>query len=142
MAGELSIVLGDADAHKAHWPLLAEGDTGDQVRAAQYLLRAAGHDVEPDGEFGSATTTAVRDFQVATGAEDTNGVLGGESWPVLVDTARPAENPDVARAVEILSAGSGAESVPGEPTAADWQSPRHRRRARRGAPRPAGTVNR
>lgn len=123
VAGLLAQPLTAAQAEKAHWPALAAGSRGDAVAAAQHLLRAAGYDVTPDAEYGDATVAAVRRFQADTSASEVNGVLAGESWPVLVEAARPAENQDAARAVALLAEANGvnAESVPDEPDAADWQ---------------------
>jgi len=93
-------------AQKGSWPLLQEGGHGPAVTAAQYLLRDAGMTgAEPDGDFDAATVTAVRRFQIATGAEDVNGLLGG----------------DAERAVETLAATLSTESVPDVVTAPDWQ---------------------
>ena len=62
---------------------------GPAVTAAQYLLRdAKATTAAPTGVFDAATDAAVRRFQAATGAEEVNGLLGGESWPVL---ARPTQ---------------------------------------------------
>jgi peptidoglycan hydrolase-like protein with peptidoglycan-binding domain len=65
---------------KASWPLLQQGDRGPEVTAAQYLLRDA-HvtTAAPTGVFDVVTDAAVRRFQAATGAEEVNGLLGGES---------------------------------------------------------------
>lgn len=44
---------------------LRRGDTGLDVKALQLALRAAGHELVTDSEFGGITETAVRDFQQA-----------------------------------------------------------------------------
>jgi hypothetical protein len=107
---------------KASWPLLQPGDRGPDVLAAQLLLRAAGPVApEPTGTFDAATDRAVSAFQAAHGAEEVNGLLGGESWPVLVAAADPRIGPDVRRAVDELSAARRTEAVPDVPGAADWQ---------------------
>ncbi|WP_432119804.1 glycoside hydrolase domain-containing protein [Streptomyces sp. bgisy032] len=60
------------------------GSTGPLVTAAQCLLRAAGHDPgAPDGIFGSATTTAVKDFQSGKGLT-ADGVVGSRTWTALL----------------------------------------------------------
>src|SRR5688572_19967018 len=90
LRSEVAEVLGrrveEADTQKASWPLLRAGDTGDTVLAAQYLLRDAGVRTAVDGRYTPATVAAVTEFQQATGAEEPNGILGGESWPVLART--------------------------------------------------------
>ncbi|MCW2716973.1 MAG: N-acetylmuramoyl-L-alanine amidase family 2 [Pseudonocardia sp.] len=110
------------EAQKASWPLLQEGDSGPDVTAAQYLLRDAGMtEGEPDGTFDATTAAAVRRFQLATGAEEINGVLGGESWPELARTVRYGESGDGAKAVAALAATRDTESVPDVVTAPVWQ---------------------
>ncbi|MEV7079592.1 glycoside hydrolase domain-containing protein [Streptomyces sp. NPDC093516] len=63
---------------------LRSGSTGPLVRAAQCLLRAAGHDPgTQDGIFGPATTTAVRNFQSGAGLT-ADGVIGSRTWTALL----------------------------------------------------------
>ncbi|WP_345380498.1 N-acetylmuramoyl-L-alanine amidase [Pseudonocardia yuanmonensis] len=127
LRSEVAEVLGrrveEADTHKASWPLLRAGDTGDAVLAAQYLLRDAGVRTNADGRYSPATVAAVTEFQQATGAEEPNGILGGESWPVLARTVhRTAEaGSDAARAVGVLTAGRSAEAVPETVDHPAWQ---------------------
>jgi N-acetyl-anhydromuramyl-L-alanine amidase AmpD len=64
------------------WPLLRTGDRGPAVRAAQQLLH-----LPVDGAFDARTAEAVRLFQVAHRTEEVNGILGGETWPLLVAAA-------------------------------------------------------
>ena len=98
---------------KASWPLLQAGDRGPEVTAAQYLLRDAhATTAAPTGVFDTATDAAVRRFQAATGAEEVNGLLGGESWPVLARTTLRGTGGDADRAVDTLVAVRGAEGVP------------------------------
>ncbi|WUD72276.1 DUF1906 domain-containing protein [Streptomyces sp. NBC_00510] len=60
------------------------GSTGDQVKAAQCLLKAAGYDPgAPDGVFGPATTTATRNFQTSRGLT-ADGVVGPKTWTALL----------------------------------------------------------
>ena len=107
---------------KASWPLLQPGDRGPEVTAAQYLLRDAhATTAAPTGVFDTATDAAVRRFQAATGAEEVNGLLGGESWPVLARTTLRGTGGDADRAVDALVAVRGAEGVPDLVTAPAWQ---------------------
>jgi N-acetyl-anhydromuramyl-L-alanine amidase AmpD len=107
---------------KASWPLLQQGDRGPEVTAAQYLLRDAHVSAAaPTGVFDAATDAAVRRFQAATGAEEVNGLLGGESWPVLARTTLRGTGGDADRAVDALVAVRGAEGVPDLVTAPAWQ---------------------
>jgi len=110
----------EGSAAKASWPLLRQGDSGEQVLAAQYLLRDAGVAVKADGRFTPATAAALTEFQVATGAEEPNGILGGESWPVLARTVRRGEGTDAERAVDSLAKGN-TEAVPDTVDASAWQ---------------------
>lgn len=59
------------------------GATGDQVKAAQCLLRTAGQTVEPSGTFDAATTAATSAFQTATGLP-ADGVVGARTWTALL----------------------------------------------------------
>ncbi|WP_406308924.1 glycoside hydrolase domain-containing protein [Streptomyces sp. NBC_00623] len=60
------------------------GSTGNLVKAAQCLLKAAGFDPgTPDGTFGPATTTAARNFQTSRGLT-ADGVVGAKTWTALL----------------------------------------------------------
>ena len=50
-------------------------DEGEQVRTLQKLLRDFGYDIEVDGNFGSGTKRAVKDFQRKEGLKP-DGVVG------------------------------------------------------------------
>ena len=54
---------------------LRRGDNGDAVKAVQVALRAFGHELIADGDFGSITKAAVKDFQVSHGLT-VDGVVG------------------------------------------------------------------
>ncbi|OZM82890.1 N-acetylmuramoyl-L-alanine amidase [Pseudonocardia sp. MH-G8] len=102
VAGLLGERLSGKAARRASWPLLRKDDRGAPVQAAQHLLRAAGLPaVQADGRFDDRTLDAVRLFQTAHRTEEVNGVLGGESWPLLVTAdGDPAE---VERAIRALT---------------------------------------
>ncbi|MFC4946870.1 N-acetylmuramoyl-L-alanine amidase [Pseudonocardia sp. GCM10023141] len=122
VAGALGIGLEGGAARKASWPLLRRGDRGVVVQAAQYLLRdARATEAAPTGVFDVETDAAVRRFQVAHGAAKVNGLLGGQSWPVLARTVARGEGSDAERAAATLAAARGAEGVPNVVTAPDWQ---------------------
>jgi N-acetyl-anhydromuramyl-L-alanine amidase AmpD len=106
-------------ATKASWPLLQRSDRGPAVLAAQHLLRAAGLAAVPtDGLFDDRTAAAVHRFQTAHGTEFVNGMIGGESWPLLVDPTGPHDEEDVDRAVQALTTVNGSDSPT---TLQDWQ---------------------
>jgi hypothetical protein len=108
-----------ASVHAASWPLLRMPRSGPAVRAAQHLLRAAGHpEVPTDGTFGRATESAVRRFQTERGTEEVNGLVGGESWPLLVAQPENADG-DVAAALAAVSP-RGAEGT-ATPTEQTWK---------------------
>ena len=46
---------------------LVRGDSGEEVKILQEILRRHGYDVTVDGKFGKGTERAVRDFQKANG---------------------------------------------------------------------------
>jgi peptidoglycan hydrolase-like protein with peptidoglycan-binding domain len=70
----------DVGAHKA----LREGDRGDEVKALQRALRAAGTFKYPDitGNFGPITKQAVKDFQAAHGLRPT-GIVNQKTLDAL-----------------------------------------------------------
>ncbi|MFB7312580.1 glycoside hydrolase domain-containing protein [Streptomyces sp. NPDC056192] len=60
------------------------GSTGNLVKAAQCLLKAAGFDPgTPDGTFGPDTTTAARNFQTSKGLT-ADGAVGAKTWTALL----------------------------------------------------------
>lgn len=106
-------------AGKEAWPLLRVADRGGDVQAAQYLLRAAGHtEVVADGRFDRRTVDAVRRFQKVNGTEAVNGMIGGESWPLLVSPAVMESSREAARALQVLGP---VVSPPSAVDTAQWQ---------------------
>lgn len=104
----------------ASWPLLRMPRSGPSVQAAQHLLRAAGHpEVSADGDFGPVMESAVRRFQADRGTEEVNGLVGGESWPLLVAQPENADG-DVAAALAAVTP-RGAEAGPDTPTEETWK---------------------
>jgi hypothetical protein len=119
VAGALGERLSGKDARRASWPLLRTDDRGAAVQAAQHLLRAVGMAaVRADGHFDARTADAVRRFQAAHRTEEVNGVLGGESWPLLV-TAEGGDPAEIELAVRSLTPAKAvrASSISG---ADDW----------------------
>ncbi|MEU1281214.1 peptidoglycan-binding protein [Streptomyces sp. NPDC005805] len=80
---------------------LRTGSTGDQVRAAQWLLNVQGHAAGAvDGAFGSGTAAAVRSFQTVKGLT-ADGVVGARTWTALLSAgSRP-----------VLRQGASGEAV-------------------------------
>lgn len=79
---------------------LRRGDKGDAVKAVQLALWAFGRDVVADGDFGSITKAAVKDFQASHGIT-ADGVVG----------------PLTAAALDAGRVGTGAEPTVIEPSA-------------------------
>lgn len=63
-------------------PTLSQGATGSSVRDLQNALRAAGHDISVDGQFGPQTKAAVIAFQRARGLT-VDGIVGPQTWGAL-----------------------------------------------------------
>ena len=67
-------------------PDLAKGDTGEVVRAAQFLLNGRKCSVGiwgADGDFGNGTEAAVLAFQRRNSLED-DGIIGQQTWRKLL----------------------------------------------------------
>ena len=67
-------------------PVLRKGDTGEVVRAAQFLLNGRGASCGrygADGEFGPQTKSAVLAFQRRNGLE-ADGIIGPQTWAALL----------------------------------------------------------
>ncbi|WP_433277120.1 peptidoglycan recognition protein family protein [Pseudonocardia xinjiangensis] len=123
VAGVLGQHVSRRIAVKESWPLLRVADRGPAVLAAQHLLREVGMTgVAADGTFDRRTADAVRRFQTAHRTEEVNGMIGGESWPLLVRPVRPGADGEAGRAVRALLA-SGAPGRPAESLvgAEDWR---------------------
>ncbi|QYN35704.1 N-acetylmuramoyl-L-alanine amidase [Pseudonocardia sp. DSM 110487] len=115
VADSLGEPLDDRAARRASWPLLRPESSGPAVEAAQHLLRAAGLvDVQPNSRFDERTAVAVRQYQQAHRAEEVNGLIGGETWPLLV-TAQGGDQDEVALAVRALTPDGAvrASAIPG-----------------------------
>ncbi len=70
-------------------PTLKQGAKGQSVKNLQTRLRAHGHNVSVDGQFGPATRNAVLAFQRAKGL-GADGVVGPQTWAKL--NAAPSAN--------------------------------------------------
>lgn len=81
------------------WRTAGPGTVSSAVSGIQYLLRAHGHLVTPDGSYGPATTGAVNAFQSAAGVV-ADGVVGPQTWPLLVLATRSGSTGDAVRAVQ------------------------------------------
>lgn len=69
-------------ATSASSPTLRQGASGAAVRDLQNALRAAGHNISVDGQFGPQTKAAVLAFQRARGLT-VDGIVGPQTWGAL-----------------------------------------------------------
>ncbi|HXW47086.1 MAG TPA: peptidoglycan-binding protein [Streptosporangiaceae bacterium] len=67
------------------WPVVRPGSRGQRVVAIQYLLKARGYKLVPNGIYGPTTTAAVRHFQRARGLT-VDGIVRTSTWVRLVIT--------------------------------------------------------
>ena len=82
------------------WPVVRQGDEGHPVLTLQELLRAHGHAVAVDGDFGPQTASAVRAVQNAAGLT-ADGVVGPLTWPKVIATVRRGSTGDAVRGVQV-----------------------------------------
>jgi peptidoglycan hydrolase-like protein with peptidoglycan-binding domain len=81
------------------WPLVRRGDKAHPVPSLQYHLRARGHVVTVDGDFGPKTEAAVRAFQKEKNL-GVDGIVGPLTWAALVLTVRRGDQGDAVRSVQ------------------------------------------
>src|SRR3990167_2465602 len=74
--------------------IMRRGDKGEGVLALQVSLRAHGHELVPDGEFGTITYEAVRRFQASHGLT-ADGAVGPATAAALAGPP-PAMSPPLA----------------------------------------------
>jgi hypothetical protein len=98
------------------WPVLRNGNSGVDVRAAQHLLRHRGYSITADGIFGSGTESAVRSFQSANGLT-ADGIIGAATFSKLIVTVRRGDSNEAVRGIQVLLGitadgifGTGTES--------------------------------
>jgi len=65
------------------WPVVGPGSRGQRVVAIQYLLKARGYRLVPDGVYRATTTAAVRHFQRIRGLTP-DGIVGRATWTRLI----------------------------------------------------------
>ncbi|MEV6508627.1 peptidoglycan-binding protein [Streptomyces sp. NPDC051642] len=82
------------------WPNVIDGDTGNNVLAAQYLLRYNGASITADGQFGSATLAATKSFQSAHGL-GVDGQIGPQTWSALIVQVQDGSSGDDVRAAQV-----------------------------------------
>ncbi|SFE06112.1 Lyzozyme M1 (1,4-beta-N-acetylmuramidase), GH25 family [Actinacidiphila alni] len=83
----------------ADWPTVKQGQSGEAVRAVQYLLNAHGSSLTVDGAFGPATNSAVRTYQSAHSLT-VDGIVGPNTWSSLIITVRNGSSGSAVSAVQ------------------------------------------
>ncbi len=112
--GQTPVVLVQGEV--PFWRDLTEGTVGADVAQVQRMLAAVGADVDTDGQWGSATTQAVRAWQgergfPVTGSFELGSVVAAPRVPVSVSI-----DTEVAWPGAMLSGGEEVVSVPdGDP---------------------------
>ncbi|MDT0142974.1 peptidoglycan-binding protein [Microbacterium sp. PRC9] len=91
------------------WSTVGPGSSAAIVPGIQYLLRAHGHAVVVDGDYGPATAAAVSAVQTAQGVP-ADGIVGPVTWPKLVIAVHQGSTGDAVRAVQQF----GLARSPGE----------------------------
>ncbi len=81
------------------WPVVKIGLNGHPVKTLQHLLRARGHSVAVDGDFGPNTEAAVKAFQSANGLV-ADGIVGPVTWLALVVQVKKGSHGDAVRGVQ------------------------------------------
>jgi beta-lactamase class A len=90
----------------AAWPTLREGSYGQRVQVLQRLLNSRGATLNPDGDFGPLTATAVRNFQSANGLT-ADGIVGPLTWGKLATTVSPGASGEGVRALQLRLSAYG-----------------------------------
>ena len=106
-------------------PLLKLGARGSDVKRLQELLNKLGYQLKIDGDFGSGTEAAVKDFQ-GKHALIADGVVFTETWRILINKISDqiieqqpllklgAQGPDAKRLQELLNNKGYNLSVDGD----------------------------
>ena len=70
----------------AKYTTIRYGSSGDEVKKLQESLNSQGYKLDVDGKFGSATQSAVRDYQSKNGLT-VDGIVGDNTWGKLTGGA-------------------------------------------------------
>lgn len=105
---------GPVSHNSADLRMMRRGETGDDVKAMQELLVQLGAHLQPDGDFGPATESAVRDFQRKHGL-DPDGMIGPGTRAALSKAAaalKPAAPTATAAAAPAAAPAAPAAAAP------------------------------
>lgn len=86
---------------QAEWPTFKQGDSGAEVFAIQYLLKARNYVLNPDGAFGPITQSRVEDFQTDNNLSE-DGIVGPVTWPALIIQVKSGKHGPAVSAVQKL----------------------------------------
>jgi peptidoglycan hydrolase-like protein with peptidoglycan-binding domain len=75
------------------------GLNGHPIKTLQYLLRARGHSVAVDGDFGPQTNGAVKMFQTSKSFAAT-GTVDAQTWGALIVQVQKGSHGDAVRGVQ------------------------------------------
>ncbi|MBK9781423.1 MAG: peptidoglycan-binding protein [Anaerolineales bacterium] len=85
------------------WQTFKQGDSTPEVSAIQYLLRQHGYtNLIVDGIYGAETQAKVKNLQKENDITEEDGIVGAETWEVLVIPAALGDKGDAVRAVQFL----------------------------------------
>ena len=74
----------------ANYGQVSYGSKGSDVTELQKLLNNNGYNLSVDGDFGSKTQAAVKDYQQKNGL-DVDGIVGTNTWGALTKAQTPAQ---------------------------------------------------
>ena len=77
---------------------LQRGSTGDDVKALQQQLNAAGYNLDADGVFGAKTQAAVKDYQTKNGLS-VDGIVGSQTNAALAGLTAPNNTTKICNAI-------------------------------------------
>lgn len=100
------------------WPLVRRGDTAFPVRSLQELLRARGHSIAVDGNFGPRTEAAVKTLQQNQGLA-VDGIVGPNTWPKVIVQVQNGSSGHAVRGVQEVIKFHGQASTEGPPVQLD-----------------------
>ncbi|MCP3804468.1 N-acetylmuramoyl-L-alanine amidase [Allokutzneria sp. A3M-2-11 16] len=95
------------EADPITWQLLQPGDTGERVLVAQHLFRARGETSVPaTGIYDQELDAAVRRLEARHGIPS-SGLVGAETWPLIVAPLKSGERGEAVRALQLLLTAHG-----------------------------------
>jgi|SRR5271166_640319 len=94
----------------AQWPIEQSGAQGEDIKSIQYFLNAHGSVLVVDGQYGPLTEAAVRGFQSTHGLT-VDGIIGSQTWPVLIIQVSMGSNGDAVKALQSQANSRGAQEL-------------------------------